>query len=590
MNKKWDLLTEKILALTLEIIYLLTGEDYIVVKKTCDGNTSRSNGRGGFSRTRSTNVVPPPHSSINDKKIMEAVSKIIRLLAGEEYLGRIKEPYKDVKMGTHHALRLLDKSASEKIPTASAHSREKCDLRIKHGGYCQNVKLSTAMPSKCMKQTVKPAPSCTQLKRVGHESYMSKEHGEQTSTLKTWKVVSSKKSNHTSKDMSEEDSLIACTSLEVKEVLGSGEGDLTDGESDYIAVCIKEEPDSCEDYNPTDMNIHPPTTPTHGEYLSCHTDEERSSCEEGNEPKKPTASDSITVPIKEEPDLCHEENGTDVTMYTSAEFAVGKGNPYANAENYGIEDFKIQKRKPKKTLSKTRNRKLGIKQGSPGDCGQDAGDDNGVSMLATCKPIVTGGKPLLCSECGKCFTENSALVNHQKTHKGKKSLSCSVCGKMFAYSFFLITHQRIHTGEKPFVCSICGKCFSQSSHLFIHQRTHTGEKPYLCSQCGKCFTHSSSLAKHKRIHTGVKPFSCTDCGKSFTHNFSLISHQRIHTGDKPFACSECGKCFTERSSLVKHQRTHTGEKPFSCSQCGKCFTQKSALNKHHKIHIREKTP
>ncbi|KAM5127515.1 uncharacterized protein ACMZJ9_020550 [Mantella aurantiaca] len=123
MEEDQSHMTERILNLTLEIIYLLTGESYPLVK----------------SGDQVTIMVPPPHSlkpeRNNTKKILEVIQKMIGVLTGEEwkYLEGHKDLYKDVMMDNQLPLTSPDGNPPERCPCPlySEDSTQE-DLTIPH--------------------------------------------------------------------------------------------------------------------------------------------------------------------------------------------------------------------------------------------------------------------------------------------------------------------------------------------------------------------------------------------------------------------------------------------------------------------------
>ncbi|KAM4641101.1 uncharacterized protein O3C94_015515 isoform 5-T5 [Discoglossus pictus] len=198
------------------------------------------------------------------------------------------------------------------------------------------------------------------------------------------------------------------------------------------------------------------------------------------------------------------------------------------------------------------------------------------------------GDPFSCIICCKSLKESGQRKKLEESQSVKRLWKCNVCGKRFKRNDHLSRHHQSHTGERPYPCSKCGKAFATRPQMVIHERTHTGERPFACSECGRKFTCNAHLALHKVVHTGEKRYSCDKCDQRFTRNSSLLKHSSIHADKKPHVCKECGKGYCQYASLVVHQRSHSGEKPYRCKYCQRAFACKAHMLRHQKAHTGEK--
>ncbi|XP_073398423.1 uncharacterized protein [Dendrobates tinctorius] len=528
MDMDRDKMAEKILHLTLEILFRLTGEDYTVVKKTssecCQDPVSE-----GWGRHLSPITGPPSHSltheDINDQKILELTYKMIELLTGEvpircqdvaiyfsmeecDYLEGHKDLYKDVMMEVPQPL-------TSPVLSSKSTTPERCPRLL---------------PQDC-KQEDPNVPQDHQGKGLTHinstETYV---RGDE------W----------FKEEIPTYDYPDDCTRR--------SEGQLTT--SIFKSGDLEIPRDIIE------VNVITPNIPSslHSKNLS-------------SDPMRLVqSSDSLPTTKENQSHKISIKKRTAIAkkLFSCSEY----GNSFPLEKSF-LKHQKIHTEENRFSCSKCGkcfNQKSDFvkhlrshireKTFSCSECGKHF---NQMSSLIKHQRSHTGEKLFSCSECGKCFNMKAHLDSHQRTHTGEKPFSCLKCGKCFSRKAHLDSHQRTHTAEKPFSCSEYGKCFNRKAHLDSHQRTHTGEKPFSCLKCGKCFNQKSNVIIHLRTHTGEKPFSCSECGKCFTDKSGLAKHQITHTGEKPFSCSECRKCFVKKSFLLSHQSSHTGEKLFSCS-------------------------
>ncbi|XP_063805735.1 oocyte zinc finger protein XlCOF7.1-like [Pseudophryne corroboree] len=626
MGKDRSQMTEKILNLTLEIIYLLIGEQYTVARKT-SGETPSSHPSvsGGLSRTQSPIPVPPPHSLTherhNDQKILELTNKIIQLLTGEvpircedvtvyfsmeewEYIEEHRGLYKDVMMENHRTL------TSPGIHRGGEDVWKECDTQeplLCVGGTEQSLGVSptggisdTSTPERCS------SPLCSLDRAEESHSVLQEDQNENQIDIKIEVIEHEEEEEEEEmyvrgdQQCKEEEIPTDISAAETNEdkastVMSPGrpQGFCQYQPSEKSSGINHQSPPQASTYQPTLQPV--PCLQYHGPgSIFSHPDGQTSRnisqghlipspdhIEDNDIRRIPQCENAITTnihPVHRRADLSSGPS-------TCGRYFPGNSDFTRITSHSGDQMFAYANYNQRFTLPTnliTQQRRHALQTQFPCyECGKCF--PNPPSLAEHWKTH-TGAQQYLCSECGKWFVSKSDFAAHQRMHAYERPFFCSECGKCFTQKAELVRHRRYHTGEKLFSCYECGKCFIKKSDFARHQRYHTGEKPFSCCECGKCFSQKADFVRHQRIHTGEKPFPCSECGKCFTLKANLLLHLRIHTGEKPYSCAECGKCFAQKSYLVIHQKTHTGEKPYSCSGCGKCFTQKSSLARHDRIY------
>ncbi|XP_044151892.1 zinc finger protein OZF-like [Bufo gargarizans] len=480
MEKDRNQMTDRILNLTLEIIYLLTGEDYVPAKKSDEVVKPSSCHSEGLSRTPSPSTVSPTHSltheKINEeKKILDLTNKIIQLLTGEvpvrcqdvtvyfsmeewDYLEGHKDLYKDIIMETHQPFTSPDKV---KISQRGFHSTFHPPFYLEQN---KNFNMSNLRPEllKLYKTIDRPGKSVSD---ESEDSSSSEDDDFPHSDLYIHTQYTATDGQATESDSSDEDVIYISTQQT---------------QTKHPPLFRREEPmprnaaNLLQVYNPRALAYRP-------------------------------------APIKQIPKTNINTEKMNAMLIKYGEFN---------------RNFNMKPAPPPPQQSLQMTRRLFT-------CTECPKFFTGNAELIRHQRIHRR-KKLTCSDCGKLFPYKSHLTRHQSVHTGERAFVCSECGENFVCKSHLVTHLRTHTREKPLVCQDCGKHFSCNSALITHRRIHTGEKPFVCPICGKAFAQSSNLLSHQRGHTGVKKFICRQCGKSFAQKNDLNRHLKIHRGQIVF--------------------------------------------------------
>ncbi|PIO38481.1 hypothetical protein AB205_0143620, partial [Aquarana catesbeiana] len=426
-------MAERILDLTLEIIYLLTGERYEVVKNIYGESLKIS------SCLQETTTGPPPKCLTVERKytkILEVTNKITELLTGEGW-GYLEDLSKDAKTENCQSFTSPDGSSNGNSP-------ERCPSLL----YFQDsTQEDHTIPHHHQDGDVTDIK--VEIKEEEEESLL---RGDQQSMKEREMIMKSKQ---------EEPSLHIDTSGH--NVRNTSEEHL------IVSPEYKAEDNNFVQYSPGGNPITPIIHPRPyrlGRSMDPSNPEESSDGSHTNTIGSHSTDTSIDPSITEESSVSLEEVHTEESLLSCSECG---------------ESF-LENR----DLLKHQRSHTGERPYSCSECGKCFIQKG---HFITHQRSHTGERPFSCSECGKCFIQKGDLQKHQRIHTGERPFSCSECGKGFTEKKVLLTHQRIHTGERPYSCSECGKHFSVKENLLKHQRIHTGERPFSCSECGKSFTH-----------------------------------------------------------------------------------------------------
>ncbi|PIO28088.1 hypothetical protein AB205_0114040 [Aquarana catesbeiana] len=484
MDKNQSHVTERILNLTLEIIYLLTGEEISVVKtKSGEPLIPRSS-----VQQTSPITVPPPHchcltTKLNiRKKILEATKKP-DLLTGEvpircqdvtvyfsmeewEYLEGHKVLYKDVMIEDQPPLTSPDVSSNGNPPERCPrplYSRDSTQEGHTIPHHHQGVKLGDLKveDEEEKEETLNEDLIYTKVEIEEEEDIdMS---ANQQSTDQDGEILKSEQENF-SPEIGTDGRCLGST-LEEDLLFLTSDGKAEDNGKVQYSPAV----------NPIAQNIH-------------HS---KKTMDPSNPQESFDQSHTIT------PDLHRRSHGPERSTDPPQPKESSSGHEGVHTAEHSLLCL---------------------------GCGKSFKTNSELRLHLRSHTRVT----FTCSECGKSYTEKKELLTHQKIHKAESSYSCSECGKRFAKKAALKRHQKIHTSERSHSCSECGKRFSEKRTLLTHQRIHTGERPFSCPDCGKSFIQKTELNRHVKGHKEERRYTCSECGKYFHEKVNLLYHQNIH--------------------------------------------------------------
>ncbi|XP_072279678.1 gastrula zinc finger protein XlCGF66.1-like isoform X2 [Pyxicephalus adspersus] len=449
MEKERSHMTERILNLTLEIIYLLTGEEFTVVGKKSGNYMTPKSHLWGPNKTPTIEPSFPSliSENINNKKILNVTQKITELLTGEvpircqdvsvyfsmeewEYLEGHKDLYEDVMMEDHQTLTSPDRSSNGDPQERCPRPLNSRDSIPDHQGIPWNYQVGNVI-----KVEVKEEELLVRIDGL----------------------------------VKEENIFPEISTGDRYETFRKGDSDVEDNE-------ITSDP---AEENLVTQNLH-------------------SSCPNVNQSSDPSAYRgwSLDHPYSiNHPIHCTREK----LQCPKCEKCFTNKSSLSKHRQVKHPEKRIKKQyvcfkcgKSCESKSRLLRHESVHTHVRPFVCTKCSRTFNTSFRLHVHQRTHTGEKPFSCCTCDKRFIQKASLVQHQKTHLKPKINTCLECGKHFRHWSQLLEHLKFHVRVKPKLCQVCGK---RAAYLF-HQEEHKDRELHLCSECSKCYVYKVDPARH----------------------------------------------------------------------------------------------
>ncbi|XP_069608963.1 gastrula zinc finger protein XlCGF48.2-like [Ranitomeya imitator] len=421
-------MTGEILSLTLKIIYLLTGEDYVPIKKSDDDNI--------------TEPLTPAHEKENDEKILDLTNKIIELLTAEgEHLEEVKdEP-------------VTNTEEDACVWTILTCKEEDIPMNISTDQSCQDCPQENVTGIQCGEEIATSISSGES--KVSHMLQRPVDAADNIADFPDGRRMDSFETMNASLN------IVVIDGGEGEQQFKEEEDEIPMGaRSDGSRIKLQEPPliyiedeesDDSEMEEDEDNDVSGVKIINSEEIKSCikiNEEEVASNISSGGKDTATSTADVEILPFNRK-------------MVTS-------DKPFYCADCGGF--FKN-----KSSLILHRRIHSGENPFTCSQCGEEfIQKENYIRH----QRLHMAEKPYKCAECGKIYAQRKSLIMHQKFHAENEPLSCPLSGQNFIRQSHLVTHKKTHKGLKRYPCPDCGDVFMLRSSLVIHQRVHSAERPF----------------------------------------------------------------------------------------------------------------